>query len=130
MRITDIVEKRSNAELNPKVSVNQEIITALNSNTGQIAGIANCFVSFTALEKLGINPQSTYDTPIGIYAYPAEYVVKMAGETSQMSDTLPFAGEQPFVNIFSVKGNIINLKTVSRLILFQRTKSLSTILGS
>lgn len=113
MRIIDITEKRANAKLNPKVSVNQEIITALNSNTGLIAGITNCFVSFTALEKLGINPQSTYDTPIGIYAYPAEYVVKKASETSQMVDALPFAGEQPFANIFSVKGNIINLKTVS-----------------
>jgi len=116
MRAIDFIqEARRNPEQNPKVSVNDEIINALADaepigNTGH----KNLFVSFTGLEKLGINPRSDYNTPLGIYAYPADYVIKTTGSKFGMND-LPFAGDQPWANIFRVeKGTVLNnLKRLS-----------------
>ena len=73
--------------------------------------IANSFVSFTAIDKLGINPKSKYDTPNGIYAYPLGSVLyeiqRDMGRT--FSSILPFAGESPYFNVFEVEGNVISL---------------------
>lgn len=44
--------------------------------SGRVGGTTNMFVSFTELEKLGIAPKSGHGTPIGIYAYPVDYVIK------------------------------------------------------
>lgn len=116
MRAIDFIqEARRNPEQNPKVSVNDEIINALASaepigNTGH----KNLFVSFTGLEKLGINPRSYYNTPLGIYAYPAEYIIKTTGSKFGMND-LPFAGDQPWANIFRVeKGTVLNVSAMSK----------------
>ena len=108
MKITEIFEARRNPELNPKTPINDYIINAVESTNEMIAGIKNVFVSFTSIEKLGINPGSEYATPLGIYSYPAEYVVAETGATKPMA-YLPFAGGSPFVNIFSASGEVINL---------------------
>lgn len=113
MRIREITEARKNPELNPKTSINDIIIAATDKTTSDIAGIKNLFVSFTAIDKLGINPKSTYATPLGIYSYPAEYVAELAAAGQDMDQTVPFAGGQPFVNLFSVRGEIINLTTMT-----------------
>lgn len=113
MKLLELFEARKNPEQNPKVSVNQRIYDALRSARGDtIAGIENLFVSFTAVDKLGINPQSGYRTPLGIYAYPARYVMKEAGSSRSMDDSLPFAGDQPYANIFNAVGNIVNVATM------------------
>jgi hypothetical protein len=52
----------------------------------------NIFVTFTAIDKVGINPKSGYDTPLGIYFYPLDYVVK-----NEMN--VPFAGDKPYINV-------------------------------
>jgi len=57
----------------------------------------NLYVSLTSIQKLGINPQSNFSTPIGIYSYPAEYAA-----TTGISK-LPFAAAQPFIQVFSAK---------------------------
>lgn len=106
-------EARSNPKLNPKISINQALAQAVEQTTDMVAGIVpNAFVSFTELEKLGINPQSGFEsTPVGIYAYPAVYVLQELGEEVQAGG-LPFAGDQPFANTFKVQGNIINIATL------------------
>ena len=109
MRATEFIsEVRKNPKLNPKVSINQAVIDRMNATSSTVAGTLNAFVSFTQLEKLGINPQSTYDTPIGIYAYPIKYVYEQI-EHHKSADELPFAGGARFANLFSVRGNIINI---------------------
>lgn len=52
----------------------------------------NLFITFTAIDKVGINPKSQYDTPLGIYFYPLDYVVE-----NEMS--VEFAGNQPYINL-------------------------------
>lgn len=112
MRITDIFEARKNPEKNPKISINKFVIRAINDAPNDVAGTTNAFVSFTTVDKLGINPKSKYDTPIGIYAYPADYVLTTARSTKRMT-ALPFAGESEYVNIFNAAGNIINIATIA-----------------
>jgi hypothetical protein len=113
MHLIDIFEVRKNPELNPKVSVNQYIDQAMIT-AGKLPGsdITNLFISFTQLPKLGINPRSHYNTPLGIYAYPADYVVASTHGRYSMA-TLPFAGKQPYANIFQGRGNIVHLNTMS-----------------
>ena len=53
------------------------------------------YMTFTKINKVGINPGSKYKTPNGIYTYPITksiYELLAAGN-------LPFAQEQPFVSI-------------------------------
>lgn len=112
MKISEIIsEARKNPEQNPKVSVNNEIISSYKNAPMLDIGIKNCFVSFTAIDKLGINPMSSYNTPIGIYSYHAKYILDTVGPESGMHQ-LPFAGEQPYANIFQAAGNIIDLSNV------------------
>lgn len=113
MFLVDIFEARKNPDLNPKVSVNQYIDQAMTT-AGKLPGtdITNLFVSFTQLPKLGINPRSKYNTPLGIYSYPADYVVASTHGRYSMA-TLPFAGKQPYANIFQGRGNIVHLNTMT-----------------
>lgn len=57
------------------------------------------FVSFTQLEKLGINPSTRHKTPVGIYSYglnPNNY-------TLFKKKLLPFATKAPLVQLFKIK---------------------------
>jgi hypothetical protein len=102
-----LAEARRNPEQNPKISINQQIDDYVDGSDPD-----NAFVSFTTVDKLGINPSSTYKTPLGIYAYPASYVIKKtAGGESMLK--LPFAGESEFANLFRVTGNVVDLGKMS-----------------
>jgi hypothetical protein len=70
------------------------------------------FISFTAIDKLGINPQSKYNTPIGIYTYPVkeffdQYVgsVGKKGFNKKIGSFAPFAGEHPWVWVVEINRN-------------------------
>ena len=113
MHVYELIEARKNPEQNPKTSINRIVYDAVKSTRGsEIGGTTNLFVSFTSVDKLGINPKSKYYTPLGIYSYPGEYVVKTAGSNRSMR-SLPFAGDSPHVNLFKARGNIINIATIS-----------------
>lgn len=96
---------RSNYHLNPKTSINDKLTEINKNNTG------NYFVSMTEIDKLGINPSSKYNTPLGVYAYPLQYVVDTIQNGSL--NRLPFAGSQSFVNVFKATGNIIDISKFS-----------------
>ncbi len=85
------------------------------------------FVSMTSVDKLGINPLSSYDTPLGIYSYPAEFV-----RYSSSFDALPFAGNQPFINVFTLKTgtNLVDLNTMTAAQLKEWHKKISAYYAS
>lgn len=67
------------------------------------------FISFTAIDKLGINPNSSYETPIGIYTYPVKFLFENAKEWERYKHKpigffVPFAGNSPYVNIVRYVG--------------------------
>lgn len=43
------------------------------------------FVTFVSVDKVGLNPKTPYDTPIGVYTYPLDYVLN--------EEDVPFRGE-------------------------------------
>lgn len=65
-------------------------------------GIAlkDLYVTYTSVDKLGINPRSGYNTPIGIYSYPLEYLLNKitAAGTATAAD---YMGEQPNIWVFT-----------------------------
>ena len=52
----------------------------------------NLAVTFTKIDKVGLNPKNEHNTPIGIYLYPLDYVIQ-----KQMN--VPFAGNEPNINV-------------------------------
>lgn len=110
-----INEARRRPDLNPKISVNEFISNHLdNSRPLRNTSVANSFVNFTNFEYTGPNVNPGYKTtPIGIYAYPSEYVMRKAGPDRPMREALPYAADAEYANIFSVKGNIVDLGKVS-----------------
>ena len=52
----------------------------------------NLVVTYTKIDKVGINPQSIYETPLGIYLYPLDYVIEEGMH-------VPFAGNEPHINV-------------------------------
>jgi hypothetical protein len=70
----------------------REPLTALKHIQETHPNPENLVVTFTAIDKVGINPKSGYDTPLGIYFYPIDYVIE-----KRMN--VPFAKEQPYLNV-------------------------------
>lgn len=59
------------------------------------------YITFVAVDKVGINPQTPYDTPMGVYTYPLKYVLE--------EEHVPFRGDNSSNKIkilkrFSEKG--------------------------
>lgn len=67
------------------------------------------YISFTAIDKIGINPRSVYSTPVGIYCYP---LTKAGGEPSTILDSMtrdesfddiPYMKNAPYIYMFEAK---------------------------
>lgn len=75
MRLQDLFEKRSNPELNPKIAPLDQLRRLIKQHGDDL------YISFTQgfgrnqYPKLGINPKSTFNTPLGIYCYKAKLVL-------------------------------------------------------
>ena len=52
----------------------------------------NLAVTFTRIDKVGLNPKNKWKTPLGIYLYPIDYVI-------EKKMNVPFAGDQPYLNV-------------------------------
>lgn len=119
MQFKDFIsEARRNPEQNPKIPVVQQLKKIFKDNYEYVdpRDVVReyhddlYFVSMTKVDKLGINPTSKYNTPLGIYAYPLSYVLYQVdpGSDSEGTETLkslPFAGASPFANVFKTDYN-------------------------
>lgn len=101
MKIFELLEARSNPQLNKKIIT----LDSLQQLSDQHPGI-KLFVSFTSINKLGVNPSSTYHTPNGIYAYPLNYVLINYNK-------IPFASESKFAQVFSCNGKMFDIKNAN-----------------
>lgn len=91
MKLKNICEQRKNAK-HPaqKKAFGRDIFKDYENLPTE--ELNNLFISFTKVDKLGVNPQSTYNTPIGIYTYPLRYVMD-----KQRPSHVPFAGSSPYM---------------------------------
>lgn len=106
-----LCEARKNPTQNKKIHIKDVLYNLLVQTTDKIYNIPNLFISLTQIDKIGVNPQSTYNTPIGIYCYPMSYVKEICKD-SDLSK-LPFAGKSTYVNVFNIRGNIVNLSDMT-----------------
>jgi hypothetical protein len=81
------------------------------------------FFTMTEINKIGINPQSKYNTPLGIYAYPLTETYYKYLTTGK----LPFAGNKPYINIFNLKDDLFNLASYTKSDLTQDLKKLEAL---
>ena len=66
------------------------------------------YISFTSIEKIGVNPQSTFRTPLGIYAYPLKQSWEKynVGENKKVGRSMPYAGSSQYVWLVKKKKGI------------------------
>lgn len=95
----ELKEARRNPHLNPKISA-YEALKPYSDDP-------DYFISFTTEDKLGINPRSPYDTPLGIYTYPLAAIWKKERVSmyKNIGTSVPFAGNRPYVWLVKIKPN-------------------------
>ena len=95
MRYREISEaRRGGRDLNPKLNPISVLKKYVNSGY---------YMSYTSIDKLGINPRSGYNTPIGIYSYPIEDRVVGGIIAADDLSRVPYMGEAPYIWIFKPK---------------------------
>lgn len=57
------------------------------------------FIHFSDVNKLGLNPKSKFNTPLGVYGYPL--TKRIAKQLKQ--DRVPFASDRKFMHLYKVK---------------------------
>ena len=118
-------EKRSNPELNPRMSAYEEI--------KPYSKLEDYYISFTAIDKLGQNPQSIWKTPAGIYGFQIKQTWKEYNveETKDFSG-YPFAQDEPYIWIFKPKNpdKVLECSKYTEKQLNKDLEKLSSIFGS
>lgn len=120
MQFKDFVsEARRNPDQNPKVAATEYLRQLFKKEYPEDATADSVareshddlyFVSMTEIDKIGINPKSRYNTPLGIYTYPLSYVIMTFENESEIIGggtlkSLPFAGAKPFANVVKTDYN-------------------------
>lgn len=106
-----LTERRSHPELNVKIPILQQL--------EKYSKDENYFVSFTDLEKIGINPNNRFSTPIGVYAYNLKDLWPdwVAGDSF-------FGDDRKYVNLIKLDTdrflNLSNYKNFSKDITYLR----------
>ena len=85
-------------------------------------GYENIYFQYHNREKFGLNPNNAYDTPLGIYCYPA---IAYKNEIEKEDLAVPFGQNRKFVNIFTPKtGKILNLSNYTQAMFDEDIKKL------
>jgi ribosomal protein L24 len=58
----------------------------------------NLFATYTVIDKVGINPRSGYNTPLGIYCYPMAHVIKTIKNSG--ASGVEYMGDSPYITVF------------------------------
>lgn len=69
------------------------------------ADAPDVFISFSNVEKLGINPQSEWYDPFAIYAYPVKDIMEQLEQ-----HMYPWAATRPMAYLIRAEGNMVELQ--------------------
>lgn len=97
-----LIEKRRYKDKNLKVSAYEQLKKYKDD--------PDIYISYTSLKKLGINPQSKWETPLAIYSYPLKEIWHKI-EERKSAKGVPFAGDNPYIHIFKYTGKIQHVET-------------------
>lgn len=122
-------EARSNPDQNPKDDVYDAVVqayTKLDTKSMRDVGL-----SMTHVDKLGINPRSSYQTPVGIYSYPFKWAYDAAKPKKSFKWVLQFESNAPYINLFTWKksANILDLVFMGKTQFDYYSKKLVEVLG-
>jgi len=87
-----ILEARRNPELNPKITSLQALSKYANDDS--------YFITYTTIEKVGLNPKSPFSTPIGVYAYRLKDIFHELQDKNYL-----FGVDRPYVNVLKLTSN-------------------------
>ena len=112
MKISDLMEARRNADHPSQEKTRMSKVGAHSPNyyLEKYKDDPSIYVSFSPIPKLGINPISNWSTPQGIYFYPLS---SMYSPYRSFSDTVPYAGDRPYMFIVRSKVKLTNVKDYS-----------------
>lgn len=97
LEVLPLLEARKNPEQNPQLSAYKQLLKYKDN--------PNIYISMTTLPKLGLNPLSKWDTPLGIYCYPLKAVWSVYKfDTYKNLDNLPFVGNAPYIQVLEWNG--------------------------
>ena len=94
-----LAERRRNPEQNPKTTPIDVV-----RQYAERKDVDKFYLTYTREQKVGINPKSGYNTPIGIYTYPLKEIWPDINAANDVR-AVPFAGTSEFVNILEYTGN-------------------------
>ncbi len=103
MKIINIIEARSNPTLNTKISTIDQLKQYKDDPT--------IYVSFTNVDKIGVNPNSKFHTPIGIYTYPLQ--LAWQNYNVQYTFHFPWANDAPFIQVLQTNTQPFILQNVT-----------------
>ena len=70
----------------------------------------NVYISFTMLPKLGLNPESKYCTPLGIYSYPLNMGWDFYNINRKGIGGFPFASDCPYIYVFKPNSPVTKIE--------------------
>jgi len=68
------------------------------------------FITMTAINKVGINPNFGYNNPIGIYCYQLTPTIF----EQLKKNSLPFVGDQPYINVITPAGQFLHIEEYTK----------------
>jgi len=108
MKINDLLsELRRNPTQNIKKEGHAAAVEFLK--TLSYSDIQYYGVTLTQLPKLGVNPQSKYNTPLAICFYPADYYLKK----KKNGETMEFQDSAPYIQIVEIVNNSVEIDQLS-----------------
>ena len=90
-----LFEKRRNPDQNPKISAHEYLEKYKDD--------PDIYISFSNIPKIGINPKSDFNTPLGIYTYPLKEIWKQRIGNRKETKDVPFAGDRKYIFILRSK---------------------------
>lgn len=108
MRFHEIEEARRNPEQNPRQETGHDGAVTKLQEFGRDE-LRRIGISMTQIDKIGVNPRSIYNTPNGVYFYPADYYLTV--KAKRRPDELPFQDDAPHIQIFRFPEPVLSLDT-------------------
>jgi len=112
MRFHEIEEARRNPEQNPRQETGHDgaVLKLREYSRDELKRIG---ISMTIIDKIGVNPRSIYNTPNGVYFYPADYYLELKGKRN--AKALPFMDDAPNIQIFKFPEPVLFLDTYTEM---------------
>lgn len=123
LEVLPLLEARKNPEQNPQMTAYQQLLKYKDN--------PNVYISMTDIPKLGLNPLSKFETPLGIYCYPLKEVwAAYDFDTHKSVKKLPYVSKAPYIQVleWNGKGKFIDVADYSETDLKEDIKQLRRIM--